>query len=30
MATGFDYTFPEGTFTLDLAGVRFDRVDRLV
>jgi hypothetical protein len=30
MATGFDDTFPEGTFTLDLPGVRFDRVDRLV
>jgi hypothetical protein len=25
----FDETFPEGTFTLDLPGVRFDRVERL-
>jgi hypothetical protein len=25
----FDESFPEGTFALDLPGVRFDRVDRL-
>lgn len=25
----FDETFPEGTFALDLPGVRFDGIDRL-